>query len=542
MPEEMASVFLLEFKCFTVLFLNLFPGEKTSIKQKRDESPPPEANGHIPLDSNSQVKTANSNEISESPSDNIESGSVEENLNNSVNGSTMREEKATTPENKEVLAQEQQVNGEESLGEEAAASQGTTLDHSASHGNISGGESELPVVVDSISSVGGEGVAMVTSGIEKKPELTEAKDVVGAQDGSDGGTDSVQHRVDSQTSLSGEQSTVPNKETSLPKQEETATHRDSSEVSLSGRRSASKASLSGQKDTASHSNTNAVPTSQRDTSQVSLSSAKDTTPVQDQTNRKGSMTVREYFGTASDDDIHLSRQSLGSSHQQHILSSTAEVTQPSESREIAKGDSPSLGVKEVPADEKINVSEGVHPAPAKDDSLVNDESAQGRICTVTATVRIGSLENPLGQKTVTLTGSVYRVPKEEGDPTTPNPGDRIGVVKGDVTSTPVDNEASEKLATLRGDLFAVSDEALANGHIATASIDVLSCGSGEKVATITADVAPSDDVEHQSGVISGEVLAMSDGGSYDDKIGSLSGKVVALTFDEDIISIGSWDD
>lgn len=173
---------------------------------------------------------------------------------------------------------------------------------------------------------------------------------------------------------------------------------------------------------------------------------------------------------------------------------------------------------------------------------MSNENVQGRICTVTANVRIGSLENPEGQQTVTLSGSVYRVAKEEGDPTTPNTGDRIGIVKGEVTSTPIDNESSEKLATLRGDLFAVSGEAVANGLIATASIDVLSCNSGKKIATITADVTPSDDPEHQSGIITGEVLAGTENGSYDEKIGSLSGKVVALTFDEDILSIGNIDD
>ena len=71
---------------------------------------------------------------------------------------------------------------------------------------------------------------------------------------------------------------------------------------------------------------------------------------------------------------------------------------------------------------------------------------------------------------------------------------------------------------------------------------MLSCNSGKKIATIKADVTPSDDPEHQSGIITGEVFAGTENGSYDEKIGSLSGKVVALTFDEDILSIGNIDD
>lgn len=133
---------------------------------------------------------------------------------------------------------------------------------------------------------------------------------------------------------------------------------------------------------------------------------------------------------------------------------------------------------------------------------------------------------------------MYRLPRV----TSPKPGDKIGFVKGDVTSTPVDNEASEKVATLRGDLLAVSGEAASHGHIATASIDVLSCATGEKVATITAEVAPDDDPESASGVISGEVLRASESGSYGEKIGTLAGKVVALTFDEDTVSITSADE
>jgi len=470
-------------------------GERNSVNQKRgDEEPPPEANGHVPVDSDSHIDTGNKNQTSETTSGSVEPEPVEENINN---GSIATEEK-TTLENKESSTQQEQFNGEEaSPGEVAANPQETASKHNTSQGKVSVSE-ELPAVIASSSSVGDD----------EKKETNQEKDVSEAQD----------------FSVVGDAETAPLK--------------DTSEISLSGPKNTSKTSLSGDKDMASHNNTGEVP-SHNDTSHVSLCSDKDT--VQEQNNRKGSVTVSEYFGAPSDEEISLSRQSVGAS-QPNILPPTAEHVQPSEPIETVKEDSASLGGREETVDQTIEVSGGTYPASSSQESTANDEGSEGRLCTVTANVRIGSLEDPLGQRTVTLTGSVYRVPREEGDPITPNPGDKIGIVKGDVTSTPVDNGLGEKLATLSGDLFAVSGEALANGHIATASIDVLSCNSGEKIATITADVAPSDDLEHQSGVITGDVLAMSDKGSYDDKIGSLSGKVVALTFDEDLISLTSVED
>ena len=253
------------------------------------------------------------------------------------------------------------------------------------------------------------------------------------------------------------------------------------------------------------------------------------------------MTVSEYFGAASGDEINSSRQSLGFSNQ-NDSPSASEVAQPWEQREITQDDSTSPGENAVSTEQKVDASNSYHPSSTPLDETVSDENNEVRICTVTANVRIGSLEDPDGQKTVTLSGSVYRAPRKEGDSTTPKPGEKIGFVKGEVTSIPVDNQTSEKLATLSGDLFAVSEEGLAKGLIATASIDVLSCLSGEKIATITADVAPSDDPEHQTGVIKGDVLTGTETESHDEKIGSLSGKVVALTFDEDILSIASGED
>ena len=175
-------------------------------------------------------------------------------------------------------------------------------------------------------------------------------------------------------------------------------------------------------------------------------------------------------------------------------------------------------------------------------SLKGNMTVFGRICTLSASVLVGSIDDPQGEQNVTLTGSVYRVPRIDGDATAPKPGEKIGIIKGDVTSTPTDNESSVHLATLRGDLLAVSGEAASQGHVATASIDVLSCATGEKIATIMADVAPNDDADSPSGVISGEVLGASENGSYEEKIGTLAGKVVALTFDDDIVSMSSTDE
>ena len=297
----------------------------------------------------------------------------------------------------------------------------------------------------------------------------------------------------------------------------------------------SEASLSDNTNTVSHSNNNAVQDSNRDTSQVSLSSTKGMASEQDESQRKASMTVSEFFGAPSDAELHLSNQSLGSS-QQNALPATTETEHPDEPNKIVKEET--VSEKDTAADKTIEIAESEDPLSTRRDSSMSTDTDPDRICTVTANVKIGCIEHLSGHKTVTLTGSVYRLPRED-DSTTPKPGDKIGIVKGDVTSSPADNETSEKLAILRGDLFAVSGEAAANGLIATASIDVLSCSLREKLATITADVAPSDDPEHQSGVISGEVLAASERGSYDDKIGSLSGKVVALTFGEGVTSLAN---
>ena len=297
----------------------------------------------------------------------------------------------------------------------------------------------------------------------------------------------------------------------------------------------SEASLSDNTNTVSHGNNNAVQDSNRDTSQVSLSSTKGVASGQDESQRKASMTVSEFFGAPSDTELHLSNQSLGSS-QQNALPATTETEHPDEPNKIVKEET--VSEKDTAADKTIEIAESADPFSTRRDSSMSTDTDPDRICTVTANVKIGCIEHLSGHKTVTLTGSVYRLPRED-DSTTPKPGDKIGIVKGDVTSSPADNETSEKLAILRGDLFAVSGEAAENGLIATASIDVLSCSLREKLATITADVAPSDDPEHQSGVISGEVLAASERGSYDDKIGSLSGKVVALTFGEGVTSLAN---
>ena len=357
----------------------------------------------------------------------------------------------------------------------------------------------------------------------------------------------------SEASLSDNTNTVSHTNTSAVQD----SNRDTSQVSLSSNKETSsgqdhdqrkgsmtvsefftapsEASLSDNTNTVSHGNNNAVQDSNRDTSQVSLSSTKGVASGQDESQRKASMTVSEFFGAPSDTELHLSNQSLGSS-QQNALPATTETEHPDEPNKIVKEET--VSEKDTAADKTIEIAESADPLSTRRDSSMSTDTDPDRICTVTANVKIGCIEHLSGHKTVTLTGSVYRLPRED-DSTTPKPGDKIGIVKGDVTSSPADNETSEKLAILRGDLFAVSGEAAENGLIATASIDVLSCSLREKLATITADVAPSDDPEHQSGVISGEVLAASERGSYDDKIGSLSGKVVALTFGEGVTSLAN---
>ena len=357
----------------------------------------------------------------------------------------------------------------------------------------------------------------------------------------------------SEASLSDNTNTVSHTNTSTVQD----SNKDTSQVSLSSNKETSsgqdhdqrkgsmtvsefftapgEASLSDNTNTVSHGNNNAVQDSNRDTSQVSLSSTKGVASGQDESQRKASMTVSEFFGAPSDTELHLSNQSLGSS-QQNALPATTETEHPDEPNKIVKEET--VSEKDTAADKTIEIAESADPFSTRRDSSMSTDTDPDRICTVTANVKIGCIEHLSGHKTVTLTGSVYRLPRED-DSTTPKPGDKIGIVKGDVTSSPADNETSEKLAILRGDLFAVSGEAAENGLIATASIDVLSCSLREKLATITADVAPSDDPEHQSGVISGEVLAASERGSYDDKIGSLSGKVVALTFGEGVTSLAN---
>ena len=92
-------------------------------------------------------------------------------------------------------------------------------------------------------------------------------------------------------------------ETSSSGKRDSVSHTDTKEV---------RQETSPGKETTQHRNTSALSTSNRNTSQVSLSGDKDTVPGQV---RKGSMTVSEYFGLPSEEDVNLSRQSLGTSQQ-----------------------------------------------------------------------------------------------------------------------------------------------------------------------------------------------------------------------------------
>ena len=483
-------------------FCTVFTGDESSTKQTgKVVTPSSSANGHVPHDL--QENTANGSGV-------LQSASGEQ-----TNGGARR----GTPDS--ASPAEENANGLDNTVPENSASSAQET-----YGKVTA-EEEQPVVMPSTTVVGevsvpgaSHGDDVKPEGIEGKPSGTEDVSVVGAAE-----SDLVQNKVASEVSSSGENETGP---------------------SLNQTKTASA--------TATDIGSGAVETGvaqHRVASEGSLSGEIVTTPVVDQSKR-ASVAASEHSAAPSDNDVNLSRQNRESLELDSVSPTSPEGTQPTQPREICKEDSASLGGQESSFPVEASGSEVSrkdslaigrkdsvgHHATANDDFPVKSESIYGRICTLTASVLIGSLDDPQGERTVTLHGSVYRLPGL----TTPKPGDKIGFVTGDVTSAPVDNESSNKVATLRGDLLAVSGEAASHGQIATASIDVLSCATGEKVATITADVAPNDDSDSASGVISGEVLGASEGGSYDAKIGTLAGKVVALNFDEDAVSITSADE
>ena len=507
-------------RTFLILFMTMccfclvFTGDESSTKPTgKAVTPLSSANGHVPHDS--QENTANGSRVLAS-----DEQTNEETERGTADGAPRVEESAdeldnTAPKNGGTSAQENQFKKEESIENGAPASNGKAT-----------AEDEQPVVVISSAAVGEVGGPSASDGHDVKPEAVEGKpsgteDVsVGDEPGAGAAaTDLVQ---------SGEN------ETGLP---------------LNDANTAS--ATAGIDSGAAESDL----LQRRIASEGSLSKEIETNPVVDQSKR-ASIAASEHSAAPSDNDVNLSRQNRGSLELNYVSPTPGESAQPTQPREISKDNSASLAEKgrsfpvdaagssqpteisgkdSVPLDRKDSTG---HHAVASDGYSMKSESIHGRICTLTATVLIGSLDDPQGERTVTLHGSVYRLPSV----TTPKPGDKIGFVTGDVTSSPVENESSSKVATLRGDLLAVSGEAASHGQIATASIDVLSCANGEKIATITADVAPNDDSDSASGVISGEVLGESESGSYDEKIGTLAGKVVALTFDEDTISISSSDE
>jgi len=519
-------------------------------------TPPSSANGHLPR--NSQESAANGSGILESgekTNEETERGTadgaphVEENANDLDN---------TPPEDSGSSTQQNQFKKEESTEDAAPTSDGKAT-----------AENEQPVILISsaaVGEVGGvstsdrndvnpeaaegkpSGTADVSSGdepgegasetdlvqnkvareaAERKPSGIEGVSVGGEPGAGAPETDSVQNKAASQVSLSGENETGPSLNETNIASATGGIDNGAAETDLPQHRIASEGSLSEEIQTA---------------------------PVVDQSKR-ASIATSEHSPVPSDNEVNLSRQNRGSVELDTVSPTPVESTQPTQPREISQEDSASPVEKGssfpvVPSGSSQPTEASGEDSFALDrkdsachHAVVNDgfsvESVHGRICTLTANVQIGSLDDPEGERTVTLHGSVYRLPSI----TTPKPGDKIGFVTGDVTSTPVDNESSTKVATLRGDLLAVSGEASSHGQIATASIDVLSCANGEKVATITADVAPNDsDSDSASGVISGEVLGASENGSYDEKIGTLAGTVVALTFDEDTVSITSLDE
>ena len=531
----------------------IFTDDDSSTKQTgKVGTPPSSANGHVPHDSQQNVVNGSGVVASEGQAS-------EETERGTADGAPHVEENAdelenTAAENSESSAQENQSRKEESIENAGPSSNGKAT-----------AEVEQHVVVTSSTAVGEVGGPSASDGDNVKPEAVEGKpsgiedvsvgddpgagapeaDLVqnkvdseaveekssGIEDVSVGDepgagapeTDLVQNKVTGQVSLSGENETSPSLNETNTASAAAVIDSDAAETDLARHRVASKGSLSGEIETA---------------------------PEVDQSKR-ASIAASEHSAAPSDNDVNLSRQDRGSVELDSVSPTPVESTQPTQPREISQEDSASLAEKEssfpveasrssqtaeISGKGSFDMKDSV--AAANDDFLVSSDGIHERICTLTASVLIGSLDDPQGERTVMLNGSVYRLPVL----TTPKPGDKIGFVTGDVTSTPVDNEFSTKVATLRGDLLAVSGDAALHGQIATASIDVLSCANGEKVATITADVAPNDDLESASGVISGEVLGASESGSYNEKIGTLAGKVVSLTFDEDTVPLTSLDE
>lgn len=495
-------------------------GHAQGIKDNYSGSP--EANGHVPHQSKSQTSNESKHSIKETAGDN-----VNETSNTNVNDLTG--------------ANENQEEAQLSKRDDSPADQEPIVEPISSGSQLEGGRS----------------VATEKKDVHEEPEATEEGDIAKALGSSGQGNnnaaesseaDSMQHRVNADVANSGMEGSVSstkeiNKVTLSGEPEETAKQTDtndintpvkeslaennSSDLDIADRevpasRETSNTNLSG--DTATHSNTSVEPMSHRAGSHE-----------QEQTDRADS--IRN-----SDGEIHLSQQDLGFSPEINEPSTVGPV-QALERAEMSKKEVVSLNGEEEQGQKENGVTGGNEvDVSDRQDSVLKDETAvEGRrICTVTANVRIASLEESLGRGTVTLSASVYRLASEERDVTTPTPGEKIGFVKGEVTSAASDDESScEMLAALSGDLFAVTEEALANGVVATALVDVVSFYSGEKVATITADLTPSDDPEHQSGVLTGEVLAGSDNGSYDEKIGSLSGNVVALTFDDQPVVVAN---
>jgi len=528
-------------------------GDESSTKQSgKVVTPPSSANGHVPHDS--QGKPANGSGVLAS-----DEQTNEETERGTADGAPRVEENAdelenTAPENSASSAQENQSRKEESIEDAAPLSNDKAT-----------AELEQPVVMISDAAVGEVGGPSGSDGNDVKPEAVEGKPS-GMEDVSFGdeagvgtaGTDLVQNKVANEA-VEGKPSEI--EDVSVGGEPGVAAAKND----LVQNKVANEVSLSGETETGPslHETNTASATSGIDSGAAetdiaqhrvasggSLSGRIETDPVVDQSKR-ASIAASERSSAPSDNDVNLSRQNRGSVELDSVSPATQEGAQPIQLREISQEDSASFAQKEssfpveasgsqlaeasrkdsVALDRKDSV------AAANHDFAVKSDSIHERICTLTASVLIGSLDDPQGERTVTLHGSVYRLPGL----TTPKPGDKIGFVTGDVTSTSVDNESNNKVATLRGDLLAVSGDAASHGQIATASIDVLSCANGEKVATITADVAPNDDSDSASGVISGEVLGASESGSYDEKIGTLAGKVVTLTFDEDTISINSSD-
>ena len=399
----------------------IFTDDDSSTKQTgKVGTPPSSANGHVPHYSQQNVVNGSGVLASEGQAN-------EETERGTADGAPHVEENAdelenTAAENSESSAQENQSRKEESIENAGPSSNGKAT-----------AEVEQHVVVTSSTAVGEVGGPSASDGDNVKPEAVEGKpsgiedvsvgdepgagapeaDLVqnkvdseaveekssGIEDVSVGDepgagapeTDLVQNKVTGQVSLSGKNETSPSLNETNTASATAVIDSDAAETDLARHRVASKGSLYGE---------------------------IETVPEVDQSKR-ASIAASEHSAAPSDNDVNLSRQNRGSVELDSVSPTPVESTQPTQPREISQEDSASLAEKEssfpveasrssqtaeISGKGSFDMKDSV--AAANDDFLVSSDGIHERICTLTASVLIGSLDDPQGERTVMLNGSV----------------------------------------------------------------------------------------------------------------------------------------